>query len=43
MAFCNISEDERDVLRITRLDTLWSICESRSDAMEAVLAEEVPK
>jgi anti-anti-sigma factor len=36
MAFCNVSEFEREVLAATRLDTLWSICESKSEAVEAV-------
>jgi anti-anti-sigma factor len=36
MAFCNVSEFEREVLAATRLDTLWLICESKSEAVEAV-------
>jgi len=36
MAFCNVSEFERDVLVTTRLDTLWSICESKSEAVKAM-------
>ncbi len=36
MAFCNVSSGEREVLRITRLDTLWPICDSLNDAMQAV-------
>lgn len=36
MAFCNLSEQEREVMQITRLDTLWPICESRAAAMKAV-------
>lgn len=42
MAFCNISPDERHVLAVTRLDTLWAICGSRDEALEAVLLEDVP-
>lgn len=36
MAFCNVSDDEREVLRITRLSSLWPICESLDDALVAV-------
>ncbi len=36
MAFCNVSPGEREVLRITRLDTLWPICDSLEDALSAV-------
>lgn len=36
MAFCNVSPIERDVLRITRLDTLWPVCDSLEDALRKV-------
>jgi anti-anti-sigma factor len=36
MAFCNLSENELEVLHVTRLDKLWTICESREQAMKAV-------
>ena len=36
MAFCNVSPGEREVLRITRLDTLWPICKSLDEAMTTV-------
>ncbi len=36
MAFCNLSDLQREVLSVTRLDTLWPICESREQAMKAV-------
>ncbi|MFT5325011.1 MAG: anti-anti-sigma factor [Planctomycetaceae bacterium] len=36
MAFCNVSPAEQDVLRITRLDTLWPICDSLDDALQKV-------
>ena len=42
MVFCNVSDDEIEILKITCLDTLWSICESREEALEAVLSEDVP-
>jgi anti-anti-sigma factor len=42
MAFCNVSPEERHILELTRLDTLWAICGSREEALEAVLHEDVP-
>jgi anti-anti-sigma factor len=36
MAFCNVSEHEKEILRITGLDRLWPLCASRSEALEAV-------
>ncbi len=36
MAFCGLSERESEILRLTKLDTLWSICETREEALEAV-------
>ena len=36
MAFCNVSEHEKSVLRITRLDGLWPICSSREEAIKTV-------
>jgi stage II sporulation protein AA (anti-sigma F factor antagonist) len=36
MAFCNVSEHEKEILQITHLDRLWPICTSRNAAMEAV-------
>jgi anti-anti-sigma factor len=36
MALCNVSEHERDLLRITKLDKLWPICGSRGEALAAV-------
>jgi anti-anti-sigma factor len=33
MAFCNVSEHEQEVLRMTRLDTLWPICATREQAL----------
>lgn len=35
MAFCNVSDHEKEILRITGLDQLWPICSSRSKALEA--------
>jgi anti-anti-sigma factor len=36
MAFCNVSDHEEEILRITHLDRLWPICSSRSEALETV-------
>jgi stage II sporulation protein AA (anti-sigma F factor antagonist) len=36
MAFCNVSEDEREILAVTRLDSLWPVCQSREEALKAV-------
>ena len=36
MAFCNVSENELEILHLTKLDSLWSICETREDALQAV-------
>ena len=35
-AFCEVSDYEREVLELTRLDSLWSICATRDDALAAV-------
>ncbi len=36
MALCNLSDHERDVLQATRLDTLWTLRDSRAEALAAV-------
>jgi anti-sigma B factor antagonist len=36
MAFCNVSPVEREILQVTRLDTLWSICATREEALAVV-------
>jgi anti-anti-sigma factor len=36
MAFCNVSDHEKEILQITKLDHSWPICSSRSEALEAV-------
>ena len=38
MALCNQSEHEREVLAVTRLDSLWPVCRSREEAVKAVTA-----
>ncbi|HZT79004.1 MAG TPA: STAS domain-containing protein [Gemmataceae bacterium] len=38
MAFCNVSEHEKEVLAVTRLDSLWPICPTRQEALKAVTA-----
>jgi len=34
MAFCNVSDHEKEILHVTKTDTLWSICSLRSEALE---------
>ncbi len=36
MAFCNLSDHEREILTITKLDNLWDICKSKADALKTV-------
>jgi anti-anti-sigma factor len=36
MVLCNVSDHEKEILRITKLDHLWPICASKREALEAV-------
>jgi anti-anti-sigma factor len=36
LAFCGVSEHEREILKVTYLDGLWPICSSREDALQTV-------
>jgi anti-anti-sigma factor len=36
MAFCNVSDHEKEILTVTRLDTLWPVCPSREEALAEV-------
>jgi anti-anti-sigma factor len=36
MAFCNVSDHEKEILQITNLDRTWPICSSRAEALAAV-------
>jgi anti-anti-sigma factor len=36
MALCSLSDTGREILHVTRFDTLWPIYASRSEALEAV-------
>jgi anti-anti-sigma factor len=36
MAFCNVSDHEQEILRVTKLDHLWPVYPSRSEALKAV-------
>jgi anti-anti-sigma factor len=38
MAFCNVSEHEREILQVTMLDRLWPICPTRAEALRAIRA-----
>ena len=33
MALCNVSDMGREVLRVSKFDTLWPVCASRAEAM----------
>ena len=41
MAFCNVSSHEQEVLRLTRLDTLWPVCATRAQALELLRSPSV--
>jgi anti-anti-sigma factor len=36
MAFCNVSDHEMEILRITKLDHVWPIYASREEALQAI-------
>jgi anti-anti-sigma factor len=36
MAFCNVSEHEKYILRITNLDHLWPVCATQQQALATV-------
>jgi anti-anti-sigma factor len=36
MVFCNVSEHEQEILKITKLDHLWPIYPSRQAALQAI-------
>ena len=36
MAFCGVSDHEREILKVTNLEKLWPICPSREEALKAV-------
>lgn len=36
MVFCNLSDDELDVLRVTRLDTVWPTYATLTDALAGI-------
>lgn len=36
MVFCNVSDHEREILKIMNLDRMWPICASRNEALKAV-------
>jgi anti-anti-sigma factor len=36
MAFCNVSDHEKEILQITNLDHSWPICSSRGEALKAI-------
>jgi anti-anti-sigma factor len=36
MAFCNMSDNEKEILHVTKADSLWTVCASRKEALAAV-------
>jgi anti-anti-sigma factor len=36
MAFCNVSAHELEILELTKLDTLWSLCTTLEEAIRQV-------
>lgn len=36
MVFCGLSDHEKEILKVTHLDGLWSICSTRDEALQAV-------
>lgn len=36
MVFCHVSDNEREILKVTRLDGLWQICANREEALTRV-------
>jgi hypothetical protein len=36
MVLCNVSDVGREILHVSRFDTLWPICDSCEKALEAV-------
>jgi anti-anti-sigma factor len=36
MVLCNLSNQETEVVHLTKADTLWSICLSRTEALEVL-------
>jgi anti-anti-sigma factor len=39
MAFCNVTDQEREILKVTCLAYLWPICSSREEALAGVRKE----
>jgi anti-anti-sigma factor len=38
MALCNLSENEKEILKITKLDSLWPLCDSLEEARRVTRA-----
>ena len=36
LAFCHVSPHEHEILKLTRLDNVWTICATRAEALAAV-------
>ena len=37
MALCNLTDFEEEILRVTELDNFWTVCDSRDEALKAVI------
>ncbi len=40
MTLCNVSTMGREILRVSRFDTLWPICDSKDDAIRKMTNEQ---
>ena len=36
MAICQVSATAKDILRLSKFDTIWPVCETRNDALDIV-------
>ena len=36
MAMCNVSDHEREILSLMRMEQLWSLCKDRNEAIQAL-------
>jgi anti-anti-sigma factor len=37
MAVCNVSDTGKEILHVSKFDTLWPVCDSREEALEKVV------
>ncbi len=41
LAVCNVSKEAREILRLSRFDTIWPVCDSRDAALGEVNSQPV--